>query len=67
MTLLSKKRYGNFELELEAKLTEGGNSGVKYLVTDAFPGKEGNFLGLEFQLIDNERHPDAVNGKGRQP
>lgn len=61
--IVSKKRYGNFELELEAKITEGGNSGVKYVVTDAFPGKEGNFLGLEFQLIDNEKHPDAVLGR----
>ncbi len=61
--IISKKRFGNFELELEVKLAEGANSGVKYLVTDAFPGKEGNFLGLEFQLIDNERHPDAVLGR----
>ena len=61
--IISKKRYGNFELELEARLTEGANSGIKYQVTDAFPGKEGSFLGLEYQLLDNERHPDAQNGR----
>lgn len=61
--IISKKRYGNFELELEARLTEGANSGIKYVVTDAFPGKEGSFLGLEYQLIDNERHPDAIKGR----
>jgi len=61
--IVSKKTFGNFELELEAKISEGGNSGVKYLVSDVFPGKEGDFLGLEFQLIDNERHPDAVKGR----
>ncbi len=61
--IITKKRYGNFELELEVRLTEGANSGIKYLVTDAFPGKEGNFLGLEYQLLDNERHPDAHKGR----
>lgn len=61
--IISKKQYGNFELELEVRLTEGANSGIKYLVIDNFPGKEGNFLGLEYQLIDNERHPDAQKGR----
>lgn len=61
--IISKKRYGNFELLLEARLSEGANSGIKYLVTDAFPGKEGSFLGLEYQLIDNDRHPDAKKGR----
>lgn len=61
--IISKKRYGNFELELEVRLTEGANSGIKYLVTDDFPGNEGKFLGLEYQLLDNERHPDALNGR----
>lgn len=61
--IITKKRYGNFELELEARLTEGANSGIKYQVTDAFPGHEGSFLGLEYQLIDNENHPDALKGR----
>ncbi len=61
--IISKTRFGNFELQLEAKLAEGANSGIKYIVSDAFPGKEGSFLGLEFQLIDNEKHPDAKMGR----
>jgi len=61
--IISKERFGNFELELEVRLTEGANSGIKYIVTDAFPGKEGSFLGLEYQLLDNERHPDAQQGR----
>ena len=61
--IITKKRFGNFELELEARLTEGANSGIKYVVSDAFPGNEGKFLGLEYQLLDNERHPDALNGR----
>lgn len=61
--IITKEQYGNFELELEARLTEGANSGIKYLVTNDFPGHEGSFLGLEYQLLDNERHPDAQQGR----
>jgi hypothetical protein len=61
--IITKELFGNFELELEVRLTEGANSGIKYLVSDAFPGKEGKFLGLEYQLLDNERHPDALEGR----
>jgi hypothetical protein len=61
--IITKKLYSNFELELEIKLTEGANSGIKYFVTGSFPGKEGNYLGLEYQLIDNEMHPDAILGR----
>jgi len=60
--IITKKLYSNFELELEFKLTEGANSGIKYFVVNNFPGKEGQYLGLEYQLIDNERHPDAKLG-----
>lgn len=62
--IITKKRYANFELELEVRLTEGANSGIKYFVIDNFPGNEGKFLGLEYQLIDNDRHPDANLGRG---
>ncbi len=61
--IITKKLYGNFDLELEVKLSEGANSGIKYVVINTFPGKEGSFLGLEYQLLDNERHPDALNGR----
>ncbi len=61
--IITKDLYSNFELELEVRLSEGSNSGIKYIVSDSFPGNEGAFLGLEYQLLDNERHPDALNGK----
>jgi hypothetical protein len=61
--IITKELFSNFDLELEARLTEGANSGIKYFVSDSFPGNEGSFLGLEYQLIDNERHPDAKLGR----
>jgi len=60
--IITKDQYSNFELELEIKLTEGANSGIKYFVVDDFPGYEGQYLGLEYQLIDDQRHPDAKLG-----
>jgi hypothetical protein len=61
--IVTKELFSSFELELEVNLTVGANSGIKYIVTDSFPGKEGRFLGLEYQLLDNENHPDAHQGR----
>jgi hypothetical protein len=54
--------YGSFELALEFKLTEGANSGIKYFVTERLPKTPGSAKGLEFQLLDDARHPDAKLG-----
>lgn len=56
--------YRDFELTLEVKLTPGANSGVKYFVDPAQPTVTGkSALGLEFQILDDERHPDAKMGR----
>lgn len=57
--LITAREYGDFELVLDFKLTEGANSGIKYLVTqhDSL-----HYTGLEYQLIDNRKHPDAKAG-----
>ncbi len=57
--LLSDKEYENFELEWEWKLAEGGNNGIKYWVTKV-GGKE--WLGIEYQMIDDNKHPDGLKG-----
>ncbi len=55
--------YDNFELVLEAKLSPGANSGVKYFVDPLYLVPKGSAKGLEFQLLDDEKHPDAKNGR----
>ncbi|MDB6140468.1 MAG: hypothetical protein JWO94_3540 [Verrucomicrobiaceae bacterium] len=57
--LISTKEYANFELEWDWKVAEGANSGLKYWV-NVFP--KGGALGIEYQMIDDERHPDAHKG-----
>lgn len=57
--LLSDKEYTNFEFEWEWKVESGGNNGVKYWVTKV-GGKE--WLGIEYQMIDDSKHPDGLKG-----
>ncbi len=38
----------------------GANSGIKYFVAESGSSKAG--LGLEYQILDDERHPDAKLG-----
>jgi len=54
--------FGNFELELECMLTEGANSGIKYFVVNDPKKGKGSGLGPEFQLLDDNKHPDAKAG-----
>jgi len=62
--IITKKLYGDFELSLEFKLTPGANSGIKYFVFPRQPDHTGSAIGLEYQLLDDERHPDAKAGVG---
>ena len=56
------QKFANFDLKIEWKISEGGNSGIFYLAQEV-PGKEIWRTAPEFQVLDNERHPDAMLGK----
>lgn len=60
--IITKDQYGNFKLSLEFKIPKGANSGIKYFVVNDFPDQKGNYLGLEYQIIDDENHADAKLG-----
>lgn len=57
--VVTGKEFAAFELQLDFLVSEGGNSGIKYFV---MPDTKGELVGLEYQLIDDEKHPDAKNG-----
>ena len=60
--IVTKEQFSAFDLSFEFKLTEGANSGVKYFVTLSENNK-GSAIGLEYQVLDDEKHPDAKLGK----
>jgi hypothetical protein len=57
-------QYDNFELQLEWRISPGGNSGIKYLVAEEMVKSGYSGLGFEMQVLDDDRHPDAKMGKG---
>ena len=60
--IITVETYSDFELELEFKITEGANSGIKYFVDPELNKGSGSAIGCEFQILDDRRHPDATMG-----
>ena len=56
--IVTVDKYSAFELEFEFNFAEGANSGVKYFI-----GNGGPNVGCEYQVLDDERHPDAKLGE----
>ena len=56
--LCTKDQYGWFELQLDYNISEGGNSGIMYHVTDQ--GGAAWATGPEFQLEDNAKAADPI-------
>jgi hypothetical protein len=54
--------YGDFVLTADFKITKGANSGIKYFVDTDLNRGEGSAIGCEFQILDDNNHPDAKLG-----
>ncbi|WP_237144178.1 3-keto-disaccharide hydrolase [Pontibacter pamirensis] len=61
--IVTEKEYDAFDLQVQFKLTEGANSGIKYFVTEKENVENASAIGLEYQLLDDEKHPDAKMGR----
>jgi cytochrome c551/c552 len=58
LDLMTEDRFGDFELSIEWKISEGGNSGIFYLVPDEEAALSWTY-GLEMQVLDDQRHSDG--------
>jgi type 1 glutamine amidotransferase len=70
--IITRKKYSDFELSVDFRITPDCNSGIKIFVQpdlspiDKKTGKPtavGSAIGLEFQILDDQLHPDAKLGR----
>lgn len=60
--LVFAHKFKNFELEWEWKVAKGANSGV-FIMIQEVEGQPSYISAPEYQILDNENHPDAKLGK----
>lgn len=61
--IITDRKYTNFILSVDFKITPGANSGIKYFVNPEVNNPTvGSSIGCEFQILDDELHPDAKLG-----
>lgn len=60
--IIYDRKFSNFELTLEWKIGQGGNSGIFFLAQE-IAGEPIYKSSPEMQVLDNDRHPDALLGK----
>jgi hypothetical protein len=65
--IVTREKYSAFDLIFDFKLSPGANSGIKYFVTLS-EKNAGSAIGLEYQILDDQLHPDAKLGRdGTEP
>lgn len=57
--IMTKEQFDNFELQLDWKISPGGNSGIMYHTTDE--NEQPGTVGPEMQVLDDSKHPDGKN------
>lgn len=59
--IIYDSKFLDFHLKIDWKISEGGNSGIFYLGRE-IEGRPIHHTAPEFQVLDNELHPDAERG-----
>lgn len=57
--IITEEQFESFELELEWRISAGGNSGIFYHVSEAPQHRYVWQTGPEFQILDNREHADG--------
>lgn len=64
--IITRDSFQSFVLELEWRISPGGNSGVFWGIEENNKFGQPYETGPEIQILDNQAHPDAKNGPVRQ-
>lgn len=59
--LITERQFENFELELEWKISAGGNSGIFFGVREMEGHDVAYLTGVEMQVLDDDNHADGAN------
>ncbi len=57
--IVTRGTWGDFELELDWRIAQGGNAGIFYRGTEEYP--KIYWTAPEYQLLDDPNHPDGRN------
>lgn len=60
--IITEQKFNDFELSWEWRIAAAGNNGVKYFVSEDRPKAPGH----EYQMLDDDKHPDGKIGPHRQ-
>lgn len=60
--IVTTEKFRNFELSVDFKYSEGGNSGIKYFIDIERDKGALASIGCEYQILDDRNHPDASMG-----
>ncbi|MBD1394236.1 3-keto-disaccharide hydrolase [Mucilaginibacter glaciei] len=60
--IITNDQFKAFDISFEFRMSTGANSGLKYFVTLS-EKTTGSAIGLEYQVLDDEVHPDAKLGR----
>jgi hypothetical protein len=61
--IITLNQYSSFEFKADWKISPGGNSGIKYLISEDLVKTGYGGLGFEMQVLDDDLNPDAKLGK----
>jgi hypothetical protein len=61
--IITTRKYSDFDLTADFRVTPGANSGIKIFVDPEFNRASGRSIGFEYQILDDALNPDARNGR----
>lgn len=62
--IVTEEQFSAFDLQVDFWMAKAANSGIKYFVTGGYRkgGGGGSAIGLEYQILDDQNHPDRDGG-----